>query len=104
MSSLKDDSFASLLVKYGVASSLTGSADGVNYNIAEAPLYFVRSGRIYLPAPRPFYYAGQNGGYWSSAPSPSGGSAYNLNYSLSGVNLSNNNNRFDGDSLRCLAS
>jgi len=64
---------------------------------------FVRSGRIYLPAPRPFQYAGQNGVYWSSFAHSNSNNAYYLYFNSSGVNLSNNNNRFYGDSLRCLA-
>ena len=104
MSSLKDDSFASLLVKYGVASSLTGSADGVNYNIAEAPLYFVRSGSLLYDDPSPLLGAGQYGVYWSSFAHSYSYIAYYLYFSSSGVYLSTNYGRFYGDSLRCLAS
>ncbi len=41
-----NDSFYNLLVNYGLTSSVTGSADGIDYNIATTPLYFVRSGYI----------------------------------------------------------
>ncbi len=105
MSSLKDDSFASLLVKYGVASSLTGSADGVNYNIAEAPLYFVRSGGIGLSQTHPFNYAGQTTYVWSAMASSSRNSAHYFNFNGSNnVRPSHYDARYGGVSLRCLAS
>ena len=105
VSSLKDDSFASLLVKYGVASSLTGSADGVNYNIAEAPLYFVRSGGIGLSQTHPFNYAGQTTYVWSAMASSSRNSAHYFNFNGSNnVRPSHYDARYGGVSLRCLAS
>ena len=42
-----NDSFYNLLKNYGLTSSVQGSSDGVNYNIATTPLYFVRSGWVF---------------------------------------------------------
>ena len=44
---------------------------------------------------------GNNGNYWSA--SPKSNNAYNLNFNNNGnVNPSNNNNRANGYSVRCL--
>ena len=43
---------------------------------------------------------GSNGNYWSS--SPNGTNAFNLNFNSGGVNPTNNNNRANGFSVRCL--
>ena len=68
----KSGSFQNMLSKYGLASSVTGSADGVNYNIAAAPLYFVRSGYVHLAyTAGTFRLAGFLGYEWSSRVSPS---------------------------------
>ena len=45
---------------------------------------------------------GSNGYYWSSTPNGSD-NAYNLNLNSSNANPSNNNNRYNGYSVRCLA-
>ncbi len=45
--------------------------------------------------------AGINGNYWSSTANSSANNAYNLNFNASDVNPSNNNNRWNGFSLRC---
>lgn len=45
---------------------------------------------------------GSNGNYWSSTPNGSN-NAYNLNFNSSNVNDgTNNNNRYNGQSLRCV--
>ncbi len=65
-------------------------------------LYFVRGGHV-----GPGYYlygAGAIGYYWSSTPYSNAGLAYFLNFDDTGVNPSrNDNSRFNGYSLRCLA-
>ena len=104
-----NDSFYNLLKNYGLTSSVQGSSDGVNYNIATTPLYFVRSGYINTQMGRS-RYAGIGGNYWSSvaASKLSSGtvtpSAYNLNFNATGVGPSNGPSyRWFGFPLRCLA-
>jgi uncharacterized protein (TIGR02145 family) len=49
-----------------------------------------------------FNVAGANGYYWSSTPVSNGTQAYNLNFNgTSNINPSNNNNRYNGFSVRC---
>jgi len=43
---------------------------------------------------------GTNGNYWSS--SPNGTNGYNLNFKSSNINTSNNTNRANGLTLRCI--
>ncbi|MBF0647881.1 hypothetical protein IR083_03490 [Dysgonomonas sp. GY75] len=45
---------------------------------------------------------GTNGYYWSS--SPNGTNGYNLNFNSSNVNPSDNNNRANGLTVRCIAA
>ena len=47
--------------------------------------------------------AGNNGNYWASTAYPSELYAYNLNFNSTNVNPSNNNNRWNGFTVRCLA-
>ena len=44
---------------------------------------------------------GSNGNYWSSTPNDSN-NAYNLNFNSGNVNATNNNNRNNGRSVRCV--
>ncbi len=106
----KSGSFQNMLSKYGLASSVTGSADGVNYNIAAAPLYFVRSGYL-IPNVGKSWDAGQYGYWWSSRGSSTRydgvttPSAYHLHFNATGVNPSNGpSNRYYGFPLRCLST
>ena len=108
----KSGSFQNMLSKYGLASSVTGSADGVNYNIAAAPLYFVRSGFVNLAVSADtFRYAGVNGIWWSSRASSTNASgttmpsAYTLLFGPTDVNPSYGPwERWIGRSLRCLST
>ena len=47
--------------------------------------------------------AGNEGRYWSSSPNSDGTNAYNLNFWSGNLYPSNNNNRYNGYSVRCLA-
>ena len=63
--------------------------------------YFVRGGNVntnnhYLNN------AGYNGNYWSRVANSSS-NAYNMNFNSS-VNPSNNNNRYNGRSVRCVVA
>ena len=60
----------------------------------------VRSGNVNSGSLR---NAGNNGNYWSSTAYSSTSNAYNLNFNSGNVNPSNNNNRYNGQSVRCLA-
>ena len=104
----KSGSFQNMLSKYGLASSVTGSADGVNYNIAAAPLYFVRSGGFYLNAGAAggphSGYLGYHGLFWSSRSDSTTANAYNLYFLASNVNPSNSTDRWRGFPLRCLST
>ncbi len=109
----KSGSFQNMLSKYGLASSVTGSADGVNYNIAAAPLYFVRSGNVYLPgiSGATFRYAGRSGLWWSSRASSTNASgttmpsAYDLRFGPTVVSPSYGPwERWNGRPLRCLST
>ena len=63
--------------------------DGVNYNIAAAPLYFVRSGYVYLPnTAGTLRYAGLDGHWWSSRSDSTTTNAYGLYFNASDVNPS----------------
>ena len=109
----KSGSFQNMLSKYGLAGSVTGSADGVNYNIAAAPLYFVRSGYVYLPgvSGATFRGAGIYGYDWSSRASSTRSdgaaipSAYYLDFNASTVHPSfGPYERWRGFPLRCLST
>ena len=101
----KSGSFQNMLSKYGLASSVTGSADGVNYNIAAAPLYFVRSGRVTLPnTAGTFRLAGLEGHWWSSRGASSATDAYGLTFNTAVYPSNGPNARWYGFSLRCLST
>jgi uncharacterized protein (TIGR02145 family) len=60
-------------------------------------------GRVNQDTSNLFRNAGNEGNYWSSTPNSNGTQAYNLNFnSTSSINPSNNNNRNNGFSVRCL--
>ena len=97
-----------MLSKYGLASSVAAG----QYNIAAAPLYFVRSGVINLTVSAgTFRYAGQWGDDWSSRASSTRydgsaiPSAYYLAFTATGVTPSAGpSTRYYGFSLRCLST
>lgn len=61
-----------------------------------------RGGYVEQNASYLFINAGNNGNYWSSTPNSNSSNAYNLNFnSTSSINPSNNNNRYNGFSVRC---
>ncbi len=60
-------------------------------------------GAVFLPAAgnrngQKVYNVGNNGNYWSSTPNDAN-NAYNLNFNSGNVNA-NNNNRYNGQSVR----
>ncbi len=102
----KSGSFQNMLSKYGLASSVAAG----QYNIAAAPLYFVRSGGVDPSVTAgTFRYAGQLGYGWSSRAaaytSSTSATAYNLAFNESTVYPSDGpNHRWVGFSLRCLST
>ena len=104
----KSGSFQNMLSKYGLASSVAAG----QYNIAAAPLYFVRSGDVELRITTgTFRGAGAYGIYWSSLASSTRAdgaaipSAYYLHFNATGVRPSNGpDNRYRGFPLRCLST
>ena len=107
----KSGSFQNLLSKYGVASSVSGTGvDGVAYNIAAGPLYFVRSARVNLTVSAgTLGYAGQYGYWWSSRAaaytSSTSANAYDLSFNATAVYPSYGpSNRWNGFPLRCLST
>ncbi len=103
-------SFYALLAPYGIATginsgSVTGTGtDGKSYNIAEAPLYFVRSGMFFSNIAR-LRYSGLGGYGWSSkADSTDNRYAHHLGFNESNVDSSSHDDRrWYGFPLRCLA-
>ena len=101
-----------LLIKQHICIIKTFSyliaTDGVNYNIAAAPLYFVRSGGFYLDAGTvggPHSGAmGRTGRFWSSRSDSTTTIAYHLYFNASGVDPSGYGNRWSGLPLRCLST
>ncbi|MBR0467367.1 hypothetical protein IJJ53_00405 [Candidatus Saccharibacteria bacterium] len=65
----------------------------------ESPLWFVRSGNVNNGS---LNNPGSEANYWSSTVNNSN-NAYNLNFTATGVNPANNNNRNNGRSVRCVA-
>ena len=64
-----------------------------------------RGGNVNQSTTYLFNNAGDNGFYWSSTPNSSTSNAYNLRfYGTSNINPSNNWNRYNGFSVRCLYS
>ncbi len=97
----KSGSFQNMLSKYGLASSVAAG----QYNIAAAPLYFVRSGYVYLPnTAGTLRYAGINADYWSSR-AEAATTAYYLSFNATAVGPSGGpHNRWHGFPLRCLST
>ena len=89
------------LVPYSINSGSVESADG-KYNIAEAPLYFVRSGYTHINIGK-LRYSGENGYEWSSLANSSDlRYAYYLAFDASDVYPSNDgHNRWIAFPLRC---
>ena len=102
----KSGSFQNMLSKYGLASSVAAG----QYNIAAAPLYFVRSGDVELPITTgTFRFAGVGGIYWSSRAaadtSSTSATAYYLAFDESTVYPSSGpSTRWNGFPLRCLST
>ena len=86
--------------EFGRLNQLYNSGStSTSQNLEAAPLYFVRSGYV-LSSQQ--YSAGNNGNYWSSSVDSSSG-AYDLYFSSSYVNPTNDLSRYDGFSVRCVA-
>ena len=83
----------------GSFGGLVGSLNDTT--ITQAPYYFNPSGYVRTGSLR---NAGLSGAYWSSTAYSSTSDAYNLGFSLGGVHPSNFMYRYDGQSVRCLAS
>ena len=104
----KSGSFQNMLSKYGLASSVAAG----QYNIAAAPLYFVRSGHVNLPgiSGGTFRNAGQWGFTWSSQASSTDTAGNNTPsaYSLYFITLVSPSGgpftRHYGFPLRCLST
>ena len=91
-----------MLEKYGLQSSVASG----NYNIAREPLYFVRSGAVYLNLGALRGY-GESGWGWSRSAvaygSATSATAYHLYFNPSDVNPSGGpRNRWFGYPVRCL--
>ena len=86
-------SFQALMNAYSIGNDST--------KITQSPLYFNPSGRVYSGSLR---YAGNRGYYWSSTAYSSTSVAYNLYFGSGGVYPSDGNTRYNGQSVRCLAS
>ena len=97
----KSGSFQNMLSKYGLASSVAAG----QYNIASAPLYFVRGGYVVLPITAgTFRNAGREGRWWSSR-AVAATTAYYLLFNATAVYPSNGpNSRWHGFPLRCLST
>ncbi len=76
------------------------SADGVDYNIAEAPLYFVRSGAIGIDYGR-LWTAGDTGYYTSSFTFSNANQSYRIGFSTVPY-PSSVGRRFTAFPLRCI--
>ena len=63
------------------------------------PAGFLLSGYYYTSGANNL---GSNGNYWSRTAN-SAQNAYNLNLNSSSVNPANNNNKYNGNSVRCVA-
>ena len=83
----------------GSFGGLVGSLNSTT--ITQAPYYFNPSGYVVSGS---LWYAGGEGDYWSSTAFSSASSAYYLYFLSGGVYPSNANSRYNGHSVRCLAS
>ena len=98
-----------LLIKQHICIIKTFSyliaTDGVNYNIAAAPLYFVRSGAVVLAYTAGTFRSAGVGGDWWSSRGDAATNAYNIHFSATGVLPSSGpNSRWHGFPLRCLST
>ena len=82
------------------AYNITSNTDSTT-RITQSPLYFHPSGAVNSGSLR---YAGYYGYYWSSTAGSSTNSAYYLTFGSGYVNPSNFSYRYNGFSVRCLAS
>ena len=108
----REDSFYRLLLAYGYpktggyeingGNGYTPILKGPNQNISESPIYLTRGGNVNMTTGS-LRNAGNNGNYWASTAYQSELYAYNLNFNSANVNPSNNNNRWNGFTVRCLA-
>ena len=89
-------SFQALMTAYSISSNTAGSTA-----ITQSPLYFNPSGRVYSGS---LWRAGSGGNYWSSTALSSASRAYYLYFNSGNVYPSDINYRYDGLSVRCLAS
>ena len=104
------DSFYNLLVKYGLQEKVGGATsyddNDQGYNIAKAPLYFVRSGYTDISGGRLRNF-GQTGNWWSSTAltytSSTDARTSVLSLNAASIYLSSSSNRWNGFYLRCLA-
>lgn len=101
--------YAYLLRQYGLAStwdsgslSGTSSVNGATYNIAQSPLFFVRSGSIWYGDPTPFNGASLTSAYWSSRAGSSTGVAYGVYFDERSTYPSNGRFVYSGYPIRCL--
>ncbi|MBR3180088.1 hypothetical protein IKF57_00945, partial [Candidatus Saccharibacteria bacterium] len=86
--------------EFGRLNQLYNSGStSTSQNLEAAPLYFVRSGRVYSSSQS---YAGYDGSYWSSSVYSSS-NAYNLNFHSASVYPTSINLRSYGYSVRCVA-
>ena len=86
-------SFQALMNTYSIGDDST--------KITQSPLYFHPGGYVDSGSLR---YAGDGGRYWSSTAFSSTYNAYYLYFTSGYVDPSNYSNRYDGKSVRCLAS
>lgn len=101
------DSYRRLFSLYGVNSKPGGDGgrnddNSLGYNIAKAPLYMVRSGRVYTNI-KYLYYFGNYGYEWTSRASSNAFYGTNIVFSNTVVNASSDDSRVDGFPIRCLA-
>lgn len=88
-------SFGGLTAAYSISSNIAGST-----TLVSSPLYFVRGGNVYSGS---LWGAGSGGSYWSSTAHSSTSVAYSLRFVSGVVYPSNGNDRYYGQSVRCLA-
>ena len=97
--------YANLIYSAGIVSAKSTSTSSQSYatngfvNIRAEPLWFVRSGYVYSGA---LNDAGSYGYYWSSSVYSSN-SAYSLYFGSSRVYPQSRSDRYNGNSVRCVA-
>ena len=91
--STRSGEFQALMNAYRIGHNST--------KLTQSPLYFHSSGYVESGS---LWYAGYNGGYWSSTAYSSTGNAYELYFSSGRVDPSYSTSRYLGQSVRCLAS